>query len=77
LNNFLFGFQLKNINQYQKSPIDTPKEPTNEEEMEEEEEEEGDDDDEWNDMDDGATVTSEYIFSMDISKIKIGLFVIA
>jgi hypothetical protein len=34
-------------------------------------------DDEWNDMDDGATVTSEYIFSMDISKIKIGLFAIA
>ncbi len=66
---------MKNTNQYQKSLIDTPKEPTNEEEMEEEEE--GDDDDEWNDMDDGATVTSEYIFSMDISKIKIGLFAIA
>jgi hypothetical protein len=52
---------LKNANQYQKSPTEASKEPTNEEEMEVEEEEEEDDDD-WNDMDDGATVTSKYIF---------------
>ncbi len=30
--------------------------------MEEEEEEEDEDDDAWNDVDDGATVTSKYIF---------------
>jgi hypothetical protein len=35
-------------------------------EEEEEEEEEDDDDDEWNDMDDGATATSKYIFTIDI-----------
>jgi hypothetical protein len=49
---------LKSANQYQKSPTEASKEPTDEEEMEEEEE----DDDDWNDMDDGATVTSKYIF---------------
>ncbi len=49
---------MKSANQYQKSPTEASKEPTDEEEMEEEEE----DDDDWNDMDDGATVTSKYIF---------------
>jgi len=50
---------LKSANQYQKSSTEASKELTNEVEMEEEEEE---DDDDWNDMDDGATVTSKYIF---------------
>jgi len=40
-------------------------------EVEEEEEDDDDDDDDWNDMDDGATVTSKCIFSVDISKSKI------
>ncbi|CAF0924408.1 unnamed protein product [Rotaria sordida] len=48
----------KNPNQYQKSPVNTSEEaPSNEENMEEEEEED-DDDDNWNDMDDGATMTN-------------------
>ena len=41
--------------------------------MEEEEEEE--DDDDWNDMDDGATATSKYTFSIDFSKSKIWFLV--
>jgi hypothetical protein len=43
--------------------------------MEEEEEEEADDDDDWNDMDDGATATSKYTFSIDFSKSKIWFLV--
>jgi hypothetical protein len=52
---------LKNTNKYQKSPINKSTEPTKEEQMEEEEEEGEEDDDDWNDMDDGATITSKYL----------------
>ncbi|CAF2232292.1 unnamed protein product [Rotaria magnacalcarata] len=50
----------KNPNQYQNSPIKKSKEPPNKEAMEEDDddEEEEDDDDNWNDMDDGATMTN-------------------